>query len=132
MRPEVQTSLDSDLVLNRLFRFRYLNTCLLTLVRGNGSDRLDRFLCPTSNPGRSRCLLVSPSNCIKRVWWVGEFLRREIDGLRLVRLSSCEEGRERRAARGRSGAKRSGARRAERSGAERRRDAIDARELTLT
>ena len=59
MRPEVQTSLDSDLVLNRLFRFRYLNTCLLTLVRGNGSDRLDRFLCPTSNPGRSRCLLVT-------------------------------------------------------------------------
>ena len=69
MRPEVRTSLDSDLALNRLSRFRYLNTCSLTLVRGSGSDRLDRFLCPTSNPGRSRCLLVSPSNCIKRVWW---------------------------------------------------------------
>ena len=63
MRPEVQTSLDSDLVLNRLFRFRYLNTCSLALVRGNGSDRLDRFLCPTSNPERSRCLTVSDNTC---------------------------------------------------------------------
>ena len=105
MRPEVQTSLDSDLVLNRLFRFRYLNTCSLTLVRGNGSDRLDRFLCPTSNPGRSRCLLVSPSNCIKGCGGWENFE----EGDRLVEVDGVGERREDGAERsGRSGAERSG------------------------
>ena len=112
----MQTSLDSDLALNRLFRFCYLNTCSLTLVRGNGSDRLDRFLCPTSNPGRSRCLLVSPSNCIKGVVGGRIFEERrsigEVDEVELLERLSRAESSERteRSGAARSGSERDGAR----------------------
>ena len=117
MRPEVQTSLDSDLVFIVYSGFRYLNTCSLTLVRVNGSDRLDRFLCPTSNPGRSRCLLVPPSNCIKGVVGGRIFEGRrsigEVDEVELLeRLSGAESsGRPERSGAERSGAARSGSER---------------------
>ena len=51
MRPEVQTSLDSDLVLNRLFRFCYLTLVLWHLFEVTGLIDLTVSFVQPQTPG---------------------------------------------------------------------------------